>query len=55
MPTKREGELGRDQHLAVEILPPRVILCFGKIKAVGKKHLPPLLREGVEACSSTAG
>lgn len=55
MPTKKEGERGRDQHLDVEILPPRVTLCIRKIKAVGKEHLPPLLGEATEACRSTAG
>lgn len=42
MPTK-EGECGRDQDLDVEILPPSVILCTGKMKVVGK-HLPSLPR-----------
>lgn len=38
MPPK-EGERGRDQHLAVETLPPRVILFTRKTKAVGKRWL----------------
>ena len=52
MPTK-EGECGRDQDLDVEILPPSVILCTGKMKVVGK-HLPSLPRGAVEACRSAA-
>lgn len=38
MPPK-EGERGKDQHLAVETLPPRVILCTRKMKAIGKRWL----------------
>lgn len=53
MPTKNEGERGRNQHLAVEILPPRVILYIRKIQAVGKP-LPSLLRGAAEACGSAA-
>lgn len=53
MPTKEEGDRDRDQHLDVETLPPRVILCSRKRQGVGK-HLPSLLREAVAARRSTA-
>lgn len=52
MPPK-EGERGRDQHLAVETLPPRVILCTRKMKAVGKRWLSWL--RAVEAGRSVKG
>lgn len=53
MPTKEEGDRDRDQHLDVETLPPRVILCIRKRQVVGK-HLPSVLREAVDACRSAA-
>ena len=52
MPPK-EGERGRDQHLAVETLPPRVIICTRKTKAVGKRWLSWL--GAVEAGGSVKG
>lgn len=52
MPPK-EGERGKDQHLAVETLPPRVILCTRKMKAVGKRWLSWL--RAVEAGRSVKG
>lgn len=30
MPTKNEGDRDTNQHIDVEILPPRVILCIRK-------------------------
>ena len=52
MPPK-EGERGRDQHLAVETLPPRVVICTRKTKAVGKRWLSWL--GAVEAGGSVKG
>lgn len=52
MPPK-EGERGRDQHLAVETLPPRAILCTRKMKAVGKRWLSWL--RAMEAGGSVKG
>lgn len=49
MPAEKEGERGRDQHLDVEILPPRDLRCIRKIKNGRKEHLPSLLKEAVEA------
>lgn len=55
MPAEKEGERGRDQHLDVEILPPRDLLCIRKIKTSCRKgHLPSSVREAVAARGSTA-
>lgn len=53
MPTKKEGEYGRDQHLGVEILPPRVILCIRKIKA-GNRTCHPCWGKWWRQCRSAA-
>lgn len=55
MPAEKEGERGRDQHLDVEILPPRDLLCIRKIKTSCRKgHLPSSVREAVAARGSAA-